>query len=74
MQQHVSMFWGFDHIEDKCTLYRGKDCMKKYCTSLKEHVKIIIDFEKKNNATVNKRRIKTISRWKSLIYLWKRNL
>ena len=74
MQQHVSMFWGFDHIEDKSTLYRGKDCMKKYCTSLKEHVKIIIDFQKKNNATVNKRRIKTISRWKSLIYLWKRNL
>ena len=39
--------WRFDHIEDKYTLYRGKDCMKKFCTSLKERTKIIIDFEKR---------------------------
>ena len=28
---------GFDHIKDKNTLYRGKDCMKKFCESLREH-------------------------------------
>ena len=28
--------WGFDNIEDKHTLYRGKICMKKFCTSLIE--------------------------------------
>ena len=50
-------FWGFDHIEDKPTLYRGRDWMKKFCTSLTEHTKNIIDFEKKN-VTVNKRRTK----------------
>ena len=36
---------GFDQIETKHTLYRGKDCMKKFCDSLKEHAKKKIDFE-----------------------------
>ena len=43
----ISTFWGFNHIEDKQTLYRGKDCMKRFCESLREHAKGIIDFEKK---------------------------
>ena len=43
----MSTIWGFDHIENKYTLYRRKDCTKKFCTSLKEHAKNIIDFEKK---------------------------
>ena len=43
----MSTFWGFNHIEDKQTLYRGKDCMKRFCESLREHGKSIIDFEKK---------------------------
>ena len=47
--------WGFDHIENKHTLYRGKDCMKKFCDSLREHASNIIDFEKKKNVTVNKK-------------------
>ena len=36
----MSTIWGFDHMEDRHTLYRGKDCMKKFCTSLREHAKI----------------------------------
>ena len=43
----MSTIWAFDHIENKHTLYRGKDCMKKFFESLKENVKNIIDFEKK---------------------------
>ena len=43
----MSTIWGFDQIEDKHRLYRGKDCMKKCCTFLREHAKNIIDFEKK---------------------------
>ena len=27
----MSTIWAFDHIENKHTLYRGKDCMKKFC-------------------------------------------
>ena len=43
----MSAIWAFDHIENKHTLYCGKDCMKKFCESLREHTKNIIDFEKK---------------------------
>ena len=36
----MSRIWAFDHIENKHTLYRGKDCMKKFCEFLREHAKI----------------------------------
>ena len=36
----MSTIWTFDRIENKHTFYRGKDCMKKFCTSLREHAKI----------------------------------
>ena len=39
--------WAFDHIENKHNLYCGKNCMKKFCKSLREHTKNIIDFEKR---------------------------
>ena len=55
----MSIIWGFDHIKNKHTLYLGKDYMKKFCTSLREHAKNIIDFENKKNVTVKKRRIKS---------------
>ena len=60
--------WGFDHIEDKHTLYRGKDCMKTFCESLREHAKSIIDFKKKTNVTVNKKRIRITRRCKVCYY------
>ena len=37
----------FDHVENKHVLYREKYCMKNFFTPLKEHVKNIINFEKK---------------------------
>ena len=43
----TSKISAFDHIDNKHILYPGKDCMKKFCSSLREHAKIIIDFEKK---------------------------
>ena len=43
----MSAIWVFDHIENQRTSYRGKDCMEKICTSLREHAKNITDFEKK---------------------------
>ena len=36
--------WGFYYIKSKHTLYCGKDCMKKFCESLKEHAARIIEF------------------------------
>ena len=43
----MSAIWAFDNIENKHTFYCGKGCMKKFCESLREHAKNIIDFEKK---------------------------
>ena len=40
-------YMAFDNIYKKHTLYRGEDCIKKICESLREHAKKIIDFEKK---------------------------
>ena len=42
----MSAIWGFDHIEDRHTFYRGNDCMKKFREPLREHAKCITDFEK----------------------------
>ena len=64
-----STIWVFDYTENKHTLYRKKYRMKKFCKSLREHEKNIIDFEKKKNVTVNKRRTKITSRRKSMLYL-----
>ena len=65
----MSTIWGFDHIKDKHTLYRGKNYMKKFFESLREHAKSITDFEEKKNVTINKKRIKTTWRYKSMLYL-----
>ena len=49
----------FDNIENKHALYYGEDCMKKFCTSLREHAKNIIDFEKKNMLPLTKEELKS---------------
>ena len=43
----MSTVWGFNNIENKHTLYRGEDCMKKFYEFLRERGKNMIDFEKK---------------------------
>ena len=53
------IIWAFDHIENKHTLYPGKDCMKKFCIYLRGYAANVINFEKKKNVTVIKRRPKT---------------
>ena len=51
----MSLILGFDHIEDKHTLYRGKDCINKFFESLRVHAKSIIDFEKKKMLPLTKK-------------------
>ena len=46
--------WDFHNIENKHTLYRGEDCMKKFSASLKEHATNIINFEKKKMLPLTK--------------------
>ena len=50
----MSGIWVFDQIENKHTLHVGKDCMKKFCSSLREHAKNIIDFEEKKMSPLTK--------------------
>ena len=54
----MSKIWAFDHTEDKHTLYRGKDCVKKFCESLREHAKNITDFEKNKMLPLTKEELK----------------
>ena len=44
VNEHTSS--GFT-IENKHDVYRGKDCMKKFCEFLREEVMKIINFKKK---------------------------
>ena len=54
----MSIVWRFDHIEDKHTLYRVKDYKKKFCISLRERVKNIINFEKRKMLPLTKEELK----------------
>ena len=54
----MSTMWTFDHIEKKHSLYHGGDCMKKFCTSLKEHAANVINFEKKKMLPLTKKELK----------------
>ena len=45
----MSMIWSFNGIENKHDVYRGEDCIKSFCKSLREHNMKIINFEKKKN-------------------------
>ena len=55
----MSTIWAFDPIRKKHTLYCGKDCMKKFCKSLREHARNIIDFEKKKILPLTKEELKS---------------
>ena len=44
----MSTISSFRSIENKNDVYRGKDCMKKFCESLREDAKRVINFKEKN--------------------------
>ena len=52
----MSTISSFRSIENKYDVYRGKDCMKKVCESLREHAMKIINFRNKKNEVVNKQK------------------
>ena len=54
----------FKSIENKHDVYRGKDCMKKFCESLRGHAMEIINFKKKTNEVINKGAARIISKFK----------
>ena len=48
----------FYHTEIKHTLYRGKNCMKMFCSFLREHATNIFNFEKKKMLPLIKEELK----------------
>ena len=51
----------FDTAKNKLDYYRSKNCMKNVCLDLKEHSTKIINYERKRNDTINKKRIENTS-------------
>ena len=47
-------------MKNKHDVYKGKDCMKKFCESLREHAIKIINFIKKKKETINKQTARII--------------
>ena len=51
--------WGFNHMKNKYTSYREKDCMKKFCKFLRERAIRIIGFQKKKMLLLTNRELKS---------------
>ena len=69
----VSSILSFKSIENKHDAYRGKDCMKKFCESLREHAVKIINFKKKKVWLLTKRQQESHDNAK-ICYICKKNL
>ena len=54
----MSAIWAFDHIENKHTIHHGEDCMKKFCSFLREHATNILNFEKRKLLSLTKEELK----------------
>ena len=50
----MSAISSFISIENKHDVYRGKDCMKKFCEFLREHAMKIVNFKKKKMKLLTK--------------------
>ena len=50
----------FTTIGNKYDVYRGKDCMKKFCEFLRKHAMETINFKKKRNEVIYKRAVEII--------------
>ena len=61
----------FDSTKNKCSHHRGKDCMKKFCEFLKEHVLKIINHEKKKVIPLTEEERKA-HRWAKICYICKK--
>ena len=58
----------FDTTKKKLDYYRVKNCMKNFCLNLREHTTKVINYEKKRNDTINKKRKENIVSKNFVIY------
>ena len=70
----ISTISSFKSIENKHDVYRGKDCMKKFCESLKEHAMKTINFKKKKMNLLTKRNRRSHMKMQKSIIFAKKNL
>ena len=54
----MSTIWAFDSIKNKHSLYHGKECMKKFCISPREHAADVTNFEKKKMLPITEKELK----------------
>ena len=50
----MSTIWPFRSMKNRHDVYRGKDCMKKFCESLREHAMKIINLKNKKMKLLTK--------------------
>ena len=63
----------FDKLENKQTYYRGRDCMKRFCDDLKEHVTRITNYEMKPMYPLTEEKKKNHIKIKSYVIYAKKN-
>ena len=66
----VSIILSSKSIENKHNVYRGKNCMKKFCESLREHAMKIINFKKKKMKLLTEEQQESYENAK-ISYIWK---
>ena len=70
LSEHIPLDFSMTTISSfKHGVYRGKDCVKKFCESLRERALEMIDFKNKKKEVVNKRAVAIISKCKNLLHL-----
>ena len=66
----MSAILSFKSIENKHDVYRGNNCIKKFCESLREHAMEIINFDKKKKIKcLTKAQQESYKNDKNLLYL-----
>ena len=65
----MSTISSFRSLENRHDVYRGEDCMEKFCEFLAEHTIKIINFKKWKMKLLTKELQKTIWKQKILLYL-----
>ena len=50
----------FKSIENKLDVSKGRDCMRKFCESLRDFSMSLINFKKKTSEAINRRSIEIV--------------
>ena len=67
----LDLVCSFDSKEDEHSFYRGQDCIKKFCSELKELGTKVVNYEQKKNDTINMRRCCFLSKSKTMLHMRK---